>query len=43
MKLLNHPNIVKLYDVICIKDKVPAAFHFHRAKLQLLYSLKTVA
>ena len=24
MKLLNHPNIVKLYDVICIKDKVRA-------------------
>jgi len=22
MKLLNHPNIIKLYDVIYIKDKV---------------------
>jgi len=22
MKLLDHPNIIKLYDVICIKDKV---------------------
>jgi len=22
MKLLNHPNIVKLYDIIYIKDKV---------------------
>jgi len=27
MKLLNHPNIIKLYDVIYIKDKV-GRFYF---------------
>lgn len=35
MKLLNHPNIIKLYDVIYIKDKV-AAFHF----IEMNYRLK---
>jgi len=30
MKLLNHPNIIKLYEVIYIKDKVLIFFSFFK-------------